>query len=370
MKRSHYFNFIIGLLVLQACNQQPKQQASVAQSYPVISIPTKTVIAYSSYPASVEGTNNSGVRAKVAGYITQVLVDEGQKVRQGQVLFTLETQSLSQDAEAAKANVNAAQVEVDKLVPLVEKNIISNVQLETAKAQLAQAQSGYNSIAASIGYATIKSPIDGHVGSIPYREGALVSPSDPQPLTMVSTTEDVYVFFAMNEKDYLNFLKTTKGNTRDEKVKNFPEVELELATGTIYDQKGKIETVTGQINQSTGTVTFRAKFSNPNGLLANGSSGTIRIPKTYENTIVVPESATYEQQGIVYVYKVQGDTLAVSTPIEILDRADGLVVLNSGLKQGDHIVGNGVVKLRNNTSIVPQMVEFDSIANGLKTVFK
>src|SRR5690606_18432814 len=231
--------------------------------------------------------------------------DEGQKVRKGQVLFKLETQSLSQDAEAAKANINAAQVEVDKLIPLVEKNIISSVQLETAKAKLAQAKSGYSSIAANIGHATIKRPIGGYVGSSPFREGALVSPSDPQPLTTVSTTEDVYVFFALNEKDYLNFLKTTKGTTRDEKVKNFPEVELELATGTIYDQKGKIETVTGQINKTTGTVTFRAKFPNPNGLLANGSSGAIRIPKTYENTLVVPESATYEQQGIVYAYKVQ-----------------------------------------------------------------
>src|SRR5690606_5300945 len=174
-------------------------------------------------------------------------------------------------------NVNAAQVEVDKLIPLVEKNIISNVQLETAKARLTQAKSSYNSVAANIGYATIKSPIDGYVGAIPYRVGALVSPADPQPLTTVSTTEEVFVFFAMNEKDYLNFLQTTEGNTRDEKVNNFPDVELQLVTGTIYEQKGDIETVTGQINQSTGTVSFRAKFPNPNGLLANGNSGSVRI---------------------------------------------------------------------------------------------
>src|SRR5690606_29848211 len=135
MKSSYNLFILVSLLILQACKQDPQQQAPAAMPYPVVAIPTKTVTAYTTYPATIEGTNNSSVRAKVSGYITQVLVDEGQKVSKGQVLFKLETQSLSQDAGAAQANVNAAQVEVDKLIPLVEKNIISNVQLETAKAR-------------------------------------------------------------------------------------------------------------------------------------------------------------------------------------------------------------------------------------------
>lgn len=369
MKSSNYFLILLSLLALQACQEAPQQQAPAAMPYPVVAIPTKTVTANTKYPATVEGTNNSAVRAKVSGYITQVLVDEGQKVSKGQVLFRLETESLSEDAGAAQANVNAAQVEVDRLIPLVEKNIISNVQLETAKARLAQAKSTYNSVVANIGYATIKSPIDGFVGAIPYREGVLVSPQDSQPLTTVSATDEVFVFFAMNEKDYLNFLKTTRGKTRDEKVKNFPEVQLQLATGSIYEEKGEIETVTGQINQSTGTVSFRARFPNPNGLLANGNSGSILIPKTYTDAIVVPEAATFEQQGIVYVYKVQNDSVAVSNSISVLDRVEGLVVVESGLQKGDQIVSSGVAKLRNNTPIVPQITEFDSIAKGLKVIF-
>src|SRR5690606_15438279 len=150
-------------------DKNPAQQAPQAMPFPVITVPSDSVTAYTTYPTSLEGIINSEVRAKTSGYITDVLVDEGQKVRKGQTLFKLETQSLSQDAAAAKANVNAAQVEVDKRKPLVEKNIISNVQLETAKAKLAQAQSGYYSIAANIGYATIKSPVDGYVGAIPFR---------------------------------------------------------------------------------------------------------------------------------------------------------------------------------------------------------
>ncbi|MBD3631303.1 efflux RND transporter periplasmic adaptor subunit [Cyclobacterium sp.] len=137
-------------------------------------VPLKTVTAYSSYPVGIEGTVNSAVRAKVPGNITDVLVDEGEAVKKGQTLFRLETASLAGEAGAAKANVNAAQVEVDKLKPLVEKGIISNVQLQTAEARLAQAKANYNSITANIGYATIKSPVNGYVGAINYRIGSLV----------------------------------------------------------------------------------------------------------------------------------------------------------------------------------------------------
>ena len=338
--------------------------------FPVIEVPEQTVVGYTTYPVSIEGTVNSAVRAKVPGYITDVLVDEGEKVRKGQTLFRLETESLSQEAEAAQANVNAAQVEVSKLQPLVDQGIISEVQLETAKARLQQAKAGYSSIAANIGYANIKSPVDGHVGAIRFREGALVSPGDPQPLTTVSDIDDVYAFFSMNEKEYLNFLQTTPGENLSEKLDNFPEVQLQLVNGSIYDEEGEIETVTGQIDPSTGTVGFRAIFPNADRLLASGNSGQIRIPQVYENVPVVPETASYEQQGRVYVYQVLGDSVAVAKPIQVTDRVDNLIVVASGIEEGDIIVAQGIGKLRNNTPIVPQPIPFDSLRNSLEPVFK
>lgn len=371
MKKIYFLTIVFSIFSLISCKDEgPAAPQQAAMPYPVIEIPVKTVTGYSSYPVSLEGKVNSAVRAKVPGYITDVLVDEGAPVKQGQVLFRLETEALSQDAGAAQANVNAAQVEVDKLKPLVDKGIISNVQLETAKARLAQAKANYSSIAASIGYATIKSPVDGFVGSINYREGALVSPNDPQPLTVVSDIEEVYAFFSMNEKEYLNFLQTTPGQNLSEKIANFPPVQLVLVNGSVYEQEGKIETVTGQVDPSTGTVSFRAVFPNPNRLLASGNSGKIRIPRTYKEVPVVPESASFEQQGRVYVYKVQGDTLAVSTPILVRDRVENLIVVESGVEPGTVIVAQGVGKLRNNTPITPQPIPFDSIANSIKPVFK
>ena len=377
--KKRIFNYLVpallGVLVFTSCGDdkssgEAQGQAQQVQQLPVISIPQQTLTGYSSYPASIEGIVNSGVRAKIQGYISDVLVDEGAKVRKGQPLFKLETQSLTQDANAARANVNAPQVEVDKLKPLVEKNIISSVQLETAKAQLEQAKSSYESIAANISYATVKSPVDGYVGAIPYREGALVGPSDTTPLTTVADIEQVYAFFSMNESEYLNFIQKTEGSSLQEKIENFPEVVLILANGKEYEHKGKIETVTAQVDRTTGTVSFRAIFDNPNQLITNGNSGTLKIPNVYSEVPVVPLNSTFEQQGKIIAYKVDSNNKAQTT--EIIPRATigNLYVVESGVEPGDKIIAKGANKVRPGTTIQPNEVPFDSIAKPAKQIFQ
>ncbi len=362
------------LLLLSSCGDDKKaQQAQMAPQapiLPVVAIPTKTVTAYTTYPTSIEGIVNSEVRAKISGYITDVLVDEGQKVRKGQTLFRLETQTLNQDAAAAKANVNAAQVEVDKLKPLVEKNIISNVQLETAKAKLQQAKSAYSSIAANIDYGNIKSPVDGFVGAINLRKGALVSPTSQQPLTTVADISKVYAYFSMNEKEYLDFIQNAEGKNIEEKIKKLPKVRLLLANGNLYEEEGTIETINSLINTNTGTISFRAIFDNPSRVLTNGSSGKIQIPKVYTDAVVVPQEATYEQQGSVYVYKVGADSTAASTKINIVAEVENLYVVDSGVEKDDKIVAKGANKLRGDSKIKPQEMPFDSIAKPIEKVFR
>lgn len=366
---------LVASLALFSCGKDDKSQQGAGrpmqgQATPVttITVPTKTLTGYHEYPTSIEGIVNSDVRAKVQGYIQEVLVDEGEKVHKGQALFKLETQSLSQDAKAAQANINAAQVEVDKLKPLVEKDIISEVQLETAKANLEQAKSTYQSIAANIGYATVKSPVDGYVGSIRLRQGTLVGPNDGTPLTTVSDITQVYAYFSMNESDYLNFLQTAKGESREEKIAKFPEIALVLANGEEYEEKGKIQTVTGQIDRNTGTVTFRAIFENPNQLITNGNNGTIKIPTTYENVPVVPLNSTFEQQGNIITYKVvdnKTETAKITTKATI----GNLYIVAEGLKAGDKIVAQGANKLRGGASVQPREVAFDSIAKPVNKLF-
>ncbi|AIZ40809.1 MULTISPECIES: efflux RND transporter periplasmic adaptor subunit [Cellulophaga] len=362
------------LLVVSSCGDNGEQKAAApegpAPSFPVVTMQTKTVTGYQEYPANIEGIVNSDVRAKVSGYIQKVLVDEGQKVRKGQVLFKLETQSLSQDAGAAKARINVAQVEVNKLIPLVEKNIISPVQLETAKANLAQAQANYSSVSASVGYATIKSPVDGYVGSINFREGALISPGDSKPLTTVSEISQVYAFFSFNEAQYIDLLQRSEGTTKAERIKNSPDLSLVLANGKIYSETGRIQTSTGQINENTGTIKIRAAFDNPNEILTNGNSGKIRFPIEYKDALVLPQSSTFEQQKDIVAFIIDKDNKAKSTILKIQGTVGNLYVVESGLKAGDKLIVSGVGKIRDGMAITPQDTPFDEAIKPIEVLFK
>ncbi|MEM5539007.1 efflux RND transporter periplasmic adaptor subunit [Olleya sp. AS48] len=360
-------------LVIVSCGNKDQNQP-VAEAppspFPVTQLQTKTVTGFTEYPTTIEGKVNSDVRAKTSGYVEKVYVDEGQKVRKGQVLFKLETQSLSQDAGAAKARVNVAQVEVDKLIPLVEKNIISPVQLETAKANLAQAKANYSGVSANIGYATIKSPIDGFVGAINFREGALISPSDATPLTTVSQIDEVYAFFSFNEAQYIDHLQRSEGQNKAERIKNSPDLTLVLANGKEYSEKGRIQTSTGQINQSTGTIQIRAAFDNPNEILTNGNSGKIKFPIEYKDAIVVPQTATFEQQGNIMIFKLGADNKVETSILKVKGTVDNLYVVDSGLEANDKIIISGVGKLRNGMAIAPQDTSFDEAIKPVPTLFR
>ncbi|UKB86002.1 efflux RND transporter periplasmic adaptor subunit [Chryseobacterium sp. MEBOG06] len=385
----------IAAFSLTACKKEaPKQDG--AKPFPVVSVESKNIVGYQTFPATIQGRVNNDVRAKIQGYITQVLVDEGQYVSKGQPLFRLETNILNENAAASKAgigaaestiaaaqaSVNAAQVEVNKLKPLVQKNIISNVQLQTAQANLAQAQAqlqqanaakrqaeaNYKGVEANIEYSIIRAPISGVIGRLPLKVGSLVGPSDQTPLTTISDTSQIFAYFAMNEKEYFNFLEKSPGASMPEKIKNLPMVELQLANGSMYPEKGRIEAITGQIDPTTGTIQFRVAFSNAQKLLSNGNSGTIRFPQHYDNVLVVPESATYEQQGIVYVYKVEKDT-AKNVVINVIDRIDNMALVKSGVNKGEVIIAAGIGGLKPGTAVKPKPIKMDSLVQSIKPKF-
>lgn len=372
--KANLFSFVAALcslFILQSCNDGAAAPggATAVPEFPVVEVSERDITGFTIFPASLEGVVNSDIRAKVPGYVKDVLVDEGSRVRKGQLLITLETESLSQDVSAAKARLTAAQVEVDKLLPLVEKEIISDVQLQTAKANLAQAKSSYQSVMANRDYANLRSPVDGVVGRINFRRGNLVSPSDPTPLTTVSDIHNIYAYFSLNEKDYITFLQQTPGNTLADKIENIPPVKLELANGSLYEKDGKIETFSAQVDPNTGTVSVRATFPNT-GILTNGNSGKVLLPSPYEKAVVIPEVATYEQQGKVFVYKVSDSAVVRSSLVEVKDRIDGLLVLGKGLSAGERIVAKGVLKLQNDMRITPREVPMDSLVQSLNTVFQ
>lgn len=378
-----------------SCKEEAQQREAQIPSLPVTKVETMDMEGYDDFPGNIEGKINNAVRPKISGYITQVLVDEGQHVNRGQLLFKLETDVQSQDAnaakaainaaqanvEAAQAAVNAAQLQVNSLRPLAEKNIIGSVQLETAEADLmrakgqleqsraakGQAEAQYRAISANIGYSDVRSPITGIVGSINFREGSLVGPNDPTPITTVSETGEVYAYFSMNEKQYFDFLEHAPGKTIKEKLNSISEVELILPNGKTYPEKGKIGTVTGQINPATGSIQFRATFKNKDGLLSNGNSGTIRVPREYPDAVTIPSSATFEQQGMTYVYTVKQDT-AFTTVITVEDQVGNLSIIGSGLEKGEEIVLDGMHQLRNKSALQPQPVPYKDAIKAIQPV--
>lgn len=355
---------IFGALLLASCGkEQPVGPPSGPMPFPVAQLEMQQVTTSELYTAKLEGRQNVEIRPKVSGFISQTFVDEGQQVRKGQVLFQLETNTMNQEAAAAKANVTAAKVEVQRLEPLVARGIISSVQLETAKARLAQAERSYGSVAANISYARITSPVDGFVGSLPYKTGSLVGPTNPDPLTTVSDTRSMRAYFTLNERQMIAFSKNIEGSTLAEKIKNTPAVHLVLADGSQYAHQGEIATINGQVDPSTGGTRFRADFPNPEAILRSGGTASVMIPNTIDSTMAVPQNAVMDMQGKHVVYVVDSKNVVSARNISTDGVSGTLFIVRSGLKPGERIVVQGVSKLRDGMEIVPESPAKEAAAN-------
>lgn len=362
-------NFAVAtaLTAMYSCSggQQQAMQGA-APEVAVITVEPSTSELQSTYPAQIKGKTDIAIRPQVSGFITKVHVDEGQHVQKGQVLFTIDQVQFQAAVDQAQASVNSAKVAVDNAQiqadnqrRLFEKNIISESQylttanqLSAAKAQLAQAQAALASARKNLSYTVVTSPSAGVVGSIPNREGSLASPSSAQPLTTVSDNSQVYAYFSLNEKDILDLTEGGKYSL-DSQIGQMPPVKLQLANGTVYPLEGKVATVSGVIDNTTGAASVRALFDNTNGMLRSGSTGQIIIPQITENAIVIPQKASFELQNLRYVYVMNDSCKAVTTPITVLDVNDGKnFVVTSGLKPGDRVIAEGVGTLVKDGTVV------------------
>ncbi len=371
---------LLPVLFFLSCGNNNKEGAGAAamavKDYPVLTISTRTANLYSDYPATIEGQQNIEIRPKIDGYVEKIYIDEGATVKKGQRLFLINAPQYEQEvrtAEAtikiAKADVNAAEMGVNKVRPLVQKNIISEYELQSAEytlqakqAALAQANATLVNARTNLGYTLVSSPVNGVVGSIPYRIGSLVSSNTPQPLTTVSNIGNIYAYFSINEKQVLQFSKNIKDGTAEARLASIPPVTLLLADGSEFPPKGRIETSTGQINTETGSIRVRATFPNPGNLIRSGSSGVVRIPATVDSAILIPQKSTYEIQGKKFVYVVADSGKVKSVEIKIRNDSGGqYFVVEEGLKAGDKIVLEGVASLREGAAIKPREVNTDSV---------
>ena len=345
---------LTALLAFSCGNSQ--QGGMPALSLAVMTVEPTSQELNSAYPATIKGQQDIEIRARVSGYITKLCVDEGAVVHKGQPLFLIDAvpyQKAVQAAEAAvevaKANVATTQLTVDSKTELHAQNIISDYDLQTAKnslasakAALAQAEAQLASARNDLSYTTITSPSDGVVGTIPFRVGSLVGTTTQEPLTVVSDINKMFVYFSMNEKQLLALTRQKDGSVNS-MIGAMPEVQLQLADGTMYPAKGKIETLSGVIDLSTGAVQMRATFPNAQRLLRSGGTGTVLIPSVLDSALLIPQSATYEVQDKKFVYVLGDSSKVKNTEITVFPLDNGKqYVVTSGLKPGEQVVVEGV----------------------------
>lgn len=384
MNKQSFLSILAASVILASCgnkNDQSAKAEAAAQikEYKTLTLQPQSATLNTDYPASIQGQQNIEIRPRVEGYIEKIYVDEGAVVKTGQPLFKINAPEYEQEVRTATASIKSAQaavssarLAVNKVKPLVEKEIISKYELESAQynyesamATLAQANASLVNARTNLGYTTVTSPVNGVVGSIPFRLGSLVSSNNADPLTTVSSIGNVYAYFAINEKVLLNF---TKGSgTLAQKIKQLPEVSLLLSDGSTYTEKGRIETVNGLINTETGSVSIRARFPNPKGIIKSGSSTTVRIPSEVKDGLIVPQSATFELQDKIFAVTVGKDGKTKNVNITILEnKAGNYYVVTSGLKAGDQIVLEGVAALKEGTRIKPQNQNAETVYADLK----
>ncbi len=325
--------------------------------------PQKTEL-HREYVGNINAIRNVEIYARVKGYLEEIYVDEGQEVRKGQVLFRINDEEYQAELAKAKANLQsaiaeakAAQLEVSRIKLLVDKKIISKIEWEVAETSVLAAQARIEEARSALTNATIhlartriRAPFGGVINRIPYKAGSLID--EGTHLTSVSDTKKVYVYFNVSENEYLEFTKARQQNGS----KQSGIVELDLADGSSFSEKGRIQTMEGEFDEGTGSIAFRAEFPNPGKLLKHGSSGTIRLTNSIDDALLVPQKAVFEIQDKSYVYVLDKNNQVKMTSFVPKSRFSNFYLVQSGLEVGDRIVYEGIQALKDGAIIQPKVV--------------
>ena len=354
--------FLLSALLVTSCKESA-QKTEKETYYPTLEVQLSDRTLNTRYTATISGVQTVEIRPQVSGMITDILIEEGQSVTKDQILFVIDQTPYKAAYEIAVANVKSAEAALStaKLIlesnqDLYEQDVVSEFDLMTAQNDLTEAEARLAlckaeevSAGNNLSYTEVRSPVNGVASMIPYRVGALVSSSIAQPLVTVSDDSRVYAYFSMAENQMLDMIQQFE--SLDNAIRQMPPVELIMSNGRLYGHKGKINAISGTISESTGAVSIRAAFPNHQHLLRNGGSGTIVIPVERTGCIAIPQTATYELQDRIFVYKVV-DGKASATEIHVAPNNNGIeYIVESGLEPGDIIVSEGAGLLKEGTEI-------------------
>ena len=374
MNKSLMWAVAIGMAVsvLTSCKlDMPKETET---SFETMTVDTTDIELPMKYSAKMKGSADVTISPQVSGQLMKIYVTEGQQVRKGQTLFTIDSRNAQHEVEAARANLQAAQanlqaanaqansakLEYESNKNLYEKKIVSSYMLENslnsykqaqaavsqAKASVSQAQSALSRAKVNLGFCTLTSPVSGVIGEITVFAGDMVSPGTP--LTIVSGNKQMEAEFSLPESVLEAGLSS--GYTQTDKARNManlPDVKFIMKNGTEYPLKGRISTLTGVVNATTGSLACKAIFPNPDGVLYSGIQGTVVLPYSRQNVMVIPQAAVVRLQDKSLVYKVKPDSTATAVTVTTTDAGNGKdVIVTEGLNVGDRIVTVGANNLQ------------------------
>ncbi len=332
------------------------EAAGLSTSFPVATPTVKDVTLVREYVADIRAVRRAEVRARFRGIVESVAVDEGRAVKAGQTLFTINARVRTQDlrvaraaTSGARAELEAAELELHNTQLLADKQIVSDAELARARSQVQmmrakveQTQAAASRAAVELDYAKIKAPFAGVVDRVPHKAGSAIA--EDELLTTITDTHEVFAYFAISEREYLAYLKSAP----DARPR---QVGLRLADGTMFAQTGTIDAVGGELDPETGTLTFRARFPNPDGVLKHGSSGSVVLQTELDDALLVPQKSTFDVQGDLYVYTLDAHDIAHARKIQVKARIDGAFVVASGLDHGERFVVEGAQQLRDGTTV-------------------
>lgn len=363
------FYIVLSVLFFSCSSNKKTEDGNQARTLSVLTLQRDSITLYSEYPARIEGKVNVDIRPQAEGYIEQILVEEGMYVKVGQPLFKIDDRVYVEQLNSAKASLvsalaalQTAKLEVTKQTLLVDHNVnsafqlkLANAQYETAKANVQQQQAAVDLAKINLNYTTVKAPVSGYIGRIPKRVGNMVSKGDSQPLTTLSDISLVYAYFSMTEKEYLQLVANNPKQDVQDKISALKGISLVLADGTAYSYQGKVEMINGEFDSSTGSISLRADFPNPQSILRTGNTGKIIIPRTLRNVLLVPVLATLDVQNKVQVIRLKQDNTAERISINVGHKQGDFYVVNSGLNPGDKIVIQSLATVQDGELIKPEV---------------
>ena len=345
MKRSTLAALALSTLAVTACHQEPPK-VEAPPKLPVTSPQRRATEFTREYVAQVHAHQHIEVRALERGYLQGIYVDEGQRVTRGQRMFQLLPVIYQAEVQEAEAEAERAGIEYDNTRSLADKNVVSPQELALAGASRAKARAKLKLAATHQSLTQVNAPFSGTMGRFQARLGSLIGEGDL--LTTLSDTSKMWVYFNVSEREYLDL----KAESPD--LKGRP-VRLQLANGKLFDRPGTIETIDSDFDNETGTIAFRAGFSNPDGLLRHGETGKILLSSNVPDALIIPQKATFEVMDKKFVFVVDGSHHVHSRPITVTAELPQLYVVGSGLTEQEHVLVEGLRRVREGSAIEPDV---------------